>query len=347
MPLHRRLPGASLQGHLTAHLTALPVHVDSAPGKRGEWEIARIPVKPNSTEFHTVRGLPLAVHRWGDPANAKILFHHGFLDHGRSFAPIAQKLVDTWEVLALDARGHGESAWVGEGGYYHFADFWHDLDVILQSYGPVHLVGHSMGGMISAVVAAIRPQQVLSLALLDGMGPPEMPIAAWPDRLTSWLDALQVPGYTGDLSERRASRRPMPNVEEAAKRLQKANPRLPAEMALRLAQTNTEMTSEGVVWRHDPLHKTPSSRPFRTDEAMTLWARLQMPVLSIYADHSEWLPPDLAQRHAQVPHLHAGVLANASHNLHHEQPDLLAEMLRSWFLAPGKTLPVGLRPGEP
>ena len=299
------------------------------------------------TEIFPVRGLPIAVHSWGTPGRPKVLFHHGFLDHGASFAAIAERLADTYHVLAMDARGHGQSGWVGAGGYYHFADFWHDLDVVLKVHGPVRLVGHSMGGMIATSVAAARPAMVETLVLLDGMGPPELPIEAWPARLVAWLDALQVPGYTGDVEERRASRRTMATVDEAAARLHKANHRLTAEMALRLAATSTEPVPGGVVWRHDPLHRTPSARPFRADEARTLFAQLAMPVLSIYAAQSEWLPPDLPTRHAAVPHLHAGVLPDAGHNLHHEQPERLAEMLRSWFHAPGQHLPDGLRAGEP
>lgn len=304
-------------------------------------------MKPIQTDFHTVRGLRLAVHRWGDPSLPNVLFHHGFLDHGHSFAAIAERLCDRWHIIAPDARGHGHSDWIGSGGYYHFADFWHDFDALLHVYAPDHVVGHSMGGMITSAVLAVRPGQVRSLALLDGMGPLESPVASWPARLESWLDALRVPGFAGDVAERRIVRRPMATLEDAAARLQKANPRLPAAMALRLATTNTEDVVGGLVWRHDPLHRTPSARPFRTDEGMRLWAKLAMPVLSVYAEHSEWLPPDLHARHAIVPRLLAGVLPGASHNLHHEQPETIAHLLESWWNAPGQCLPDCLLPGEP
>lgn len=302
---------------------------------------------PIQTDFHLVRGLRLAIHRWGDPSLPKVLFHHGFLDHGKSFAAIAERLSSRWHVIAPDARGHGESAWIGSGGYYHFPDFWHDLDGLLRHYEPDHVVGHSMGGMITTALLAVRPGRARSLALLDGMGPLESPVDAWPGRLAGWLDALNLPALAGDVTERRAGRRPMATLADAAARLQKANPRLPAQMALRLAETNTEPVANGWVWRHDPLHRTPSARPFRIDEAMRLWALLPMPVLSVYAEHSEWLPPDLRARHAAVPHLHAGALPGASHNLHHEQPETIAHLLESWWNAPGQCLPDGLTPGEP
>ncbi len=304
-------------------------------------------MSPIQTDFHSVRGLPLAVHRWGDPALPKVLFHHGFLDHGKSFAAIAERVCDRWHVIAPDARGHGESAWVGSGGFYHFADFWHDLDGLLCHYAPDHVVGHSMGGMITTALLAVRPGRVQSLALLDGMGPLENPVEAWPSRLEAWLDAQLQPGLVGDANDRKANRRAMATLEDAAARLQKANHRLPADMALRLAQTNTERVPGGLAWRHDPLHRTPSARPFRLDEALRLWANLPMPVLSVYAEHSEWLPPDLPTRHAVVPRLHAGVLMGAGHNLHHEQPGTIAHLLESWWNAPGVCLPDGLLPGEP
>ena len=302
---------------------------------------------PFQTDSHTVRGLRLAVHRWGAPTLPTVIFQHGFLDHAHGFAAIAERLAERWHIVAPDARGHGQSEWVGAGGYYHFADFWHDFDVLLRHYQPEHVVGHSMGGMITSALLAVHPGQVRSLALLDGMGPLESPVAGWPKRLASWLDALQVPGFTGDVTERREARRPMTSVADAAERLRKANDRLPEAMALRLAATNTEPVTDGVVWRHDPLHRTPSARPFRLDEALYAWAQLPMPVLSVYAEHSEWLPPDLAARHAVVPHLHAGVLLGSGHNLHHEQPEVIAQLLESWWNGPGQCLPAGLIPGEP
>lgn len=299
------------------------------------------------TEFVPVRGLPLALHHWGRGGAPILLMIHGFLDHGQAFQAMAQPLSQQFHVVAPDMRGHGQSGWVGAGGNYHFADYYHDLAQILTHLGqPVALLGHSMGGMIATVTAALNPQAVRAVVLLDGMGPHTGEFSEAVPRLQRWLASLAAPGFGGDPEERRRSRRPLPSVQAAADKLRAINARLGEAQALHLAQTGTEPVQAGVVWRHDPLHRTPSSRPFRTDEAQPLWQAIGQPVLSIYADHSEWMPRDLRQRHAFVRDLRAMTLPGAGHNLHHEQPDLLARVVQAWLEDPRTPLP-GLLDGEP
>ena len=62
---------------------------------------------------HTVEslGVPLRVHEWGDPAAPAVLMCHGMFDHGRGFDTLAPRLAHRFRVLALDARGHGDSGW--------------------------------------------------------------------------------------------------------------------------------------------------------------------------------------------------------------------------------------------
>ena len=68
-------------------------------------------------------------------------------------------LAERFRVIAPDARGHGRSAHVGAGGYYHFPDYVSDLDGLVTELG-LHaptVVGHSMGGTVSCWFAAARP----------------------------------------------------------------------------------------------------------------------------------------------------------------------------------------------
>lgn len=296
-----------------------------------------------------VRGLSLALHCWGLRSRPPLLLIHGFLDHGQAFAAIARVLAADYWVIAPDARGHGQSDWLGAGGYYHFYDYYFDAVAIVASLGLERyaLVGHSMGGMIACGLAALQPDKVERLVLFDGMGPPADKPEKSLKRLGYWVEALQIPGFAGDLATRRASRKTMATVQIAADKLMAANPRLSQLMAEMLAQTGTEPTENGVVWRHDPLHRTPGARPFRVDEAQVFWQALTMPVLSIYATLGEWLPKDLIWRHQQLPQVTVAHLLGAGHNLHHEQPQLLAEALRIWLASPPDTLPLGLTAGEP
>src|SRR3954454_23503202 len=94
---------------------------------------------------------------WSAPGSLRtVLCCHGYLDVGASWHFVAQHLVAAGRrVVAFDFRGHGATEWVKPGGYYHFADYVFDLSDLALSVAPdgFDLVGHSMGGTVSAMYA--------------------------------------------------------------------------------------------------------------------------------------------------------------------------------------------------
>jgi pimeloyl-ACP methyl ester carboxylesterase len=282
---------------------------------------------------YRVRGLDLAYHRWGDPEATPLLCLHGFMDHGQSFAFMVEALAEGYCVIAPDMRGHGESGWLGAGGYYHFYDYFDDVRALVDElkWSKFGIVAHSMGGTVAAGVVAMIPERVRSLVLLEGMGPPFSEIEDLPQRLRRWSNALRKPSYDGDVSHRRASRGVMGGLEDAATRLQRFNSRLSDSRALRLAQTFTEPYGEGICWRQDPLHRTPAAKPFLQTEADVLWGAIECPVLSLIGAQSVWVPGELDARHAALKSLTTVDIQEAGHNLHHDRPELVASLVHSWM----------------
>ena len=140
----------------------------------------------------TANGLAHHVIRWGDRP-VDVVLCHGFLDIGWSFDAVARDLVAAGHgVASFDWRGHGQTEWIGRGGYYHFPDYVLDLDELLPQLSdqPVHLVGHSMGGSACVMYAAARPETLRSLTLIEGLGPPEMEPRDPATRLRAWLDGV-------------------------------------------------------------------------------------------------------------------------------------------------------------
>lgn len=86
----------------------------------------------------------------------------------RQWARLADALSATHRVIAPDFLGSGErAAWPDDPGF----DFSHDADLveaeIARAGAPVHLVGHSYGGLVAATLARRNPERVRSLALYD------------------------------------------------------------------------------------------------------------------------------------------------------------------------------------
>lgn len=291
-------------------------------------------MKATRGDYH-VRGLRLAYHTWGDPSAPAVLGFHGFMDHGRAYALTMSHVTEPIFFVAPDFRGHGASEWVGEGGYYHFYDYFSDVRALIDHLGidRFSVVGHSMGGSIAVATAALNASRVDRVMLLEGMGPPFNDVDETVVRLTRWVESLGMEKNAGDRAARRRFRKPMKDLDEAADRLCRANPRLARENAEVLAATFTEPaeSGDGVVWCQDPLHRTPAAKPYFEAEAKTYWQALTMPVLSLYGENG-WAPDRLDERHATVSNLEARLVAGAGHNIHHEHPALVARILQDFVL---------------
>ena len=105
----------------------------------------------------------LASRQWGDPSLPVLVCLHGVTSHGRHFAQLATQLSDRFNVVALDLRGHGGSAWEPP---------WHleqHVEDVLESApeGGCAWLGHSFGGRVAYEAAASASERVDRLVLLD------------------------------------------------------------------------------------------------------------------------------------------------------------------------------------
>ncbi len=119
-------------------------------------------------------GIALFVRRYqpdSRDAERSVLLVHGMAEHGQCYQHVAESMVARgWNVVLPDLRGHGRSG----GDHIHvddFAEYVTDLKQIFDASGlrsqNTVLVGHSMGGLISARFVQQFPQCVSALALLS------------------------------------------------------------------------------------------------------------------------------------------------------------------------------------
>jgi pimeloyl-ACP methyl ester carboxylesterase len=80
---------------------------------------------------------------------------------------IAPRLASAFRVTIWDLRGHGRSELAPSG--YTTRDLAGDLEALMDALGTreAHLVGHSFGGAVSLHFAALHPERVRSLTLID------------------------------------------------------------------------------------------------------------------------------------------------------------------------------------
>src|SRR3954465_8162774 len=121
-------------------------------------------------------GLTYNVLEWDGPGDLTFVLGPGFSDLAFAWHEVAALLAPHGHVIAPDLRGHGDSDWISGGGYYYFMDYVADLDDVIArvARNRVVLVGHSMGGSVSGYYAGTRPERLTALALIEGLGPPDM-----------------------------------------------------------------------------------------------------------------------------------------------------------------------------
>lgn len=92
---------------------------------------------------------------------------HGFSDDGPCWTPIAQALENDFDMIMLDARGHGRSD--GPPSGYSYDDYAADTAgaiAALKLDKPI-VLGHSMGAVTALTLAATHPSAPRSIILED------------------------------------------------------------------------------------------------------------------------------------------------------------------------------------
>jgi pimeloyl-ACP methyl ester carboxylesterase len=161
-------------------------------------------------------GLSLAYREWnagaaGDP----LVLLHGITGSSADWSLVVRHLGGR-RIIALDARGHGESDWDPDGAYagdHHFADVATALDAL--SIERCSLAGFSMGGGVAMLAAAALAERVSGVAVIDTYPHPEMTqgsrrIASWiaeyADRAGAWFDPAIARHFRDQLAAGTAER---------------------------------------------------------------------------------------------------------------------------------------------
>lgn len=282
------------------------------------------------SEIIDVRGLRYNIRHWGREEAPKLFLLHGWMDASATFQFVVDALRQSWHVIAPDWRGYGESQWLSRP--YWFPDYYADLDSLLTYYSPnqpARLVGHSMGANIASTYAAVRPERVSQLGMLDFLGLKPLADIDAPIQIGNWLQGIQ----------KQPKLRAYKNFDGLAHQLKLVNHRLSEDQAAFLARSVGRVRPDGQVeMACDPWHKIPSPTIYQIDDAMACWQKITAPVLILIAEHGFVVQrfgqdhDEYAKRIACFSQLHLKTINDAGHNLHHDQPQMVAKALEDFFV---------------
>lgn len=201
-----------------------------------------------------ISGLEVALREWGPRDAPPLLALHGWLDNAATFDALAPLLPD-FRILAPDLTGHGLSAHRPSGAHYYI---WSYVEEVLALADQVQLprfalLGHSMGGAVGLLLAAVAPERVSRLALLDSVGPLSTAPEQAPAQLRKALERQPAGGVRHYASRQEA--------EAARVSRGIGGPRVASVLAARSLAED----AKGWYWRSD--RRLSRANPLSLDEA--------------------------------------------------------------------------------
>lgn len=269
------------------------------------------------------RYLRLAARAWGPPEGVPVLALHGWLDNAASFDALAPLLPEL-RLVALDLTGHGLSEHRPQGVHYHLADFLPDVLAAADALGwrRFALLGHSLGGGLASFMAAVSPERISRVAMIEGLGPPTSNPAEGPTNLRKAIDQMNA------LPAKRPSLYP---TREAAVEARREAGGLSRTAAAILVERAIRPVGAGYGWRTDPRLRFMSPFYLSEPQILAYMDHLKAPALLICGADGYLVKRDyMRERYARIAGLAVHILPGG-HHPHLEDPEPCARLLAPFF----------------
>jgi pimeloyl-ACP methyl ester carboxylesterase len=282
----------------------------------------------------------LAIAEGGVSGGPLLLLLHGLTRGHGDWSPLLPRLVNRWRVIAVDQRGHGCSA---RAERYLVSDYAADAVRLVRDEigGPVMILGHSLGAMVAAAVAAELPDLVQGIVMEDppfhAMGE-RIAGTAWQSQFSGMRDAALRGGTVDDLA-----------TAIAAIRLPK-----PDGSSVRFGDIRDHAAirwSADCLSRLDPETLTPviAGRWLDGYDAVRLASAIQCPVRLLQADPLSGGGLSDADRDAfatAAPDCFVERFPGVGHLIHWVEPARVADAIDAMWTARRRTPTIGLSPRE-
>ncbi len=260
-------------------------------------------------------GLRFYYVEWGEADAPPVVLLHGLSSMGRIWDPFARAFHDRYRLIALDQRGHGDSAWPAESAY-RTDDYLADLEALIDAWRLQRfaLVGLSMGGMNAIAYAARHPERVSHLVVVD---------------IRPAFDQEKRPSYQLDKHIAEHGHPTFEDHEAALRALRVTNQTTPDDaLRYRLRYLLKRLPHGRWTFKHDPR----VSFCWRPSNLWTELPKVQAPVLIVRGGKSQVLPAEVGERMRDAfPRAELVTVEEAGHTVPEDTPgefiDLVAAFL--------------------
>jgi pimeloyl-ACP methyl ester carboxylesterase len=253
-----------------------------------------------------------------------VLLLHGGGQTRHAWGRTARRLAGAgWRAVALDQRGHGDSAWI-ESGAYGFSDFARDVEAVARRLAAEHgrepvAIGASLGGMAALLAQGAAP-------VLDGLVLVD---------IVPRMDPRGVAHIQGFMRAR--ADEGFGSIEEAAAAVSAYLPHRPRPASLDGLRKNLRLHADGRWrWHWDPRFldgpRAPDGDAIEP-RALQAVRSLAIPALLVRGGSSELVTPEAAAEfRALAPHAEYADVAGARHMVAGDRNDVFGDAVLS-FLA--------------
>lgn len=275
--------------------------------------------------------IELAGIEYGDEHGEPVLALHGWLDNAMSFARLAPKLKGM-RIIALDLMGHGFSGHKPAGTGYQLWEAVFSTVAVIDKLGwqKCSLLGHSLGAIISVMVASIRPDLVKQLMLVDGLVAYYKPAIDFPSQLQQ-----AMVGFARSISQQRTVK-VYDSLDAMIKKRQQGLVPISYEAASLLMERGAKQVDGGYCWRSDSQLMIPSPFPLTEDAAWSYAEQMHCPTNLVLAKQGLLIDnKDFMQRLTALQNCKVDIV-EGGHHLHldsEQSAQVVADSFNSFFTA--------------
>jgi pimeloyl-ACP methyl ester carboxylesterase len=254
---------------------------------------------------------------WGGQCKQPMLLLHGFMGHAHVWDIFALEFRNSYHVISLDQRGHGESDWSQKRAYSiddHFSDICRLAEIL--HLDRMILIGHSMGGRNALFYAACFPEKVDSLVLVDARP------SASQQSSNALMELLVHFPLQAD------------TLEQVVESIREIYPLLPYGFARHIASHGYKKTEDGkYVPKYDTRMSLQCQRSrYSVEDLWPFVTSISCPTLIVRGERSPFLSKEDAKN--IVDHLPRGSLGEISHSTHvpvQENPEEFNDAVRHFL----------------